>query len=124
MKALEILKGFVKDCDGDVLGLARNVYEVAIAELEQLQAELETEAIEHLHIQQNTEIAFVARIEQLEAENERLKAALIQHRADLHCGSGRPCGTCKQSAEALGIDVPDRCAQAHIDKQALKRESK
>jgi len=63
-------------------------------------------------------------VNQLQAENERLKAALIQHRADLHCGSGRPCGTCKQSAEALGIDVPDRCAQAHIDKQALKRESK
>ena len=68
--------------------------------------------------------AAVAEYDKLQAENERLKAALIQHRADLHCGSGRPCGTCKQSAEALGIDVPDRCAQAHIDKQALKRESK
>ena len=69
-------------------------------------------------------VPYSEQIKQLQAENERLKAALIQHRADLHCGSGRPCGTCKQSAEALGIDVPDRCAQAHIDKQALKRESK
>lgn len=53
------------------------------------------------------------------AENTRLRKALIQHRGDLHCGSGRPCGTCKQSAEALGIDVPDRCAQGHIDNKAL-----
>jgi len=36
------------------------------AENERLRGEIETEAIEHLHIQQNAEIAFVGRIKQLE----------------------------------------------------------
>lgn len=65
----------------------------------------------------------------LEIEQERiaillkdifaLRSALIEHRMDLHCGSSRPCPTCRQSAQALGIKVPDRCAVIELDKKAL-----
>jgi hypothetical protein len=57
--------------------------------------------------------------EQLVRENERLRAALIAHRADLHMGSSRPCPTCRESAKVLGIKVPDRCAIADVDTLAL-----
>ena len=43
-------------------------------EYDKLQAELETEATEHLRIQQNTELVFVTRIEQLQAELDTLRA--------------------------------------------------
>ena len=54
---------------------------------------------------------------------EALRAALLGHRADLHGGSKRPCPTCRDSAEALGIDglVPDCCASARTDNDALNR---
>ena len=55
----------------------------------------------------------------LVAENVRLRAALINHRADLHSGSSRPCETCRQSAAALGISVPDKCARGSLDAAAL-----
>ncbi|MFH0901424.1 MAG: hypothetical protein V2A73_12420 [Pseudomonadota bacterium] len=41
-----------------------------------------------------------------EAEVERLRAALVAHRVDLHQSSTRPCATCQQSAEALGRLMP------------------
>ncbi len=44
-------------------------------------------------------------------ENRALRKALLEHRADLHQGSSRPCPTCRESAEALGLtDPPSRCA--------------
>jgi len=43
-------------------------------------------------------------------ENMALRLALLEHRADLHHYSGRPCPTCRQSAKALGLDAPDSCA--------------
>ncbi len=52
----------------------------ACKEIEQLEAEIETEAIEHLHIQQNTEVAFVSRIEQLETKNKKLERKIIRVR--------------------------------------------
>ncbi len=48
---------------------------------------------------------------------EELKKVLFGHRWDLHCGSNRPCGTCRESARALGLDVPDQCAAERFDKQ-------
>lgn len=64
----------------------------------------------------------------LGAEVERLWLALIAHRADLHSGSRRPCPTCRQSAEALGILalVPDCCANVRSrgdDAEALKKKA-
>lgn len=59
-------------------------------------------------------------IRQLQAKNEKLKDVLFQHRWDLHQGSGRPCPTCRQSAEALGLNVPNQCAEERFDRQALK----
>lgn len=51
----------------------------------------------------------------------KLREALIAHRGDLHEGSLRPCPTCRQSAEALGIWalVPNSCAHELTDKPAL-----
>ncbi len=60
-------------------------------------------------------------IEPLKAKIKELRTVLIAHRADLHQGSSRPCGTCRDSAKALGIIVPDRCAQSHTDKAALEK---
>ena len=59
-----------------------------------------------------------------EAQEERLRSlveALIQHRADLHAYSTRPCPTCRRSAEALGIAelVPNACADEREDGKAL-----
>ena len=53
----------------------------------------------------------------------KLRHALIEHRADLHGGSNRPCPTCRESAEALGIAsiVPDQCARKATDRKALDR---
>jgi len=65
---------------------------------------------------------------QTEMHQERLKyqasiatltEALVQHRADLHGSSTRPCATCRKSAIALGIKVPDACAERNTDKKAL-----
>jgi hypothetical protein len=50
---------------------------------------------------------------------EALEQALLAHRADMHEGSNRPCPTCRQSAKALGLKVPDRCARGEDDKAAL-----
>ncbi len=52
-----------------------------------------------------------------------LRGALLEHRADLHGYSTRPCPTCKRSSEALGIrkEVPFTCAREHTDTLALKR---
>ncbi len=61
---------------------------------------------------------------ELEAKNERLEEALLQHRQDLHQGSTRPCPTCRKSAEALGLKVPDQCARERWDKQALNERRK
>ncbi len=55
----------------------------------------------------------------LEEENNILRKALIGHRSDLHQASRRPCPTCRESALALGIEVPYRCAQWITDKRAL-----
>ena len=66
-------------------------------------------------------ICKVNTIEPLKAKIKELRTVLIAHRADLHQGSSRPCGTCQDSAKALGIVVPGRCAQQHIDKVALKK---
>lgn len=53
----------------------------------------------------------------------KLRKALIGHRADLHGGSTRPCSTCRESAEALGIAgmVPAQCARGDTDRNALNR---
>jgi len=80
--------------------------------------------------------AFKARIQELGEENQmlqegyeesedkclELRKALLEHRADLHCYSSRPCPTCRQSAEVLGIagKVPDSCAKGIWDEKALK----
>ncbi len=49
-----------------------------------LKAELETEAIEHNRIQQNTEVVFVTRIETLEAELDKANAMrdILRDRVD------------------------------------------
>lgn len=61
------------------------------------------------------------RLREEQAETARLRAALIEHRSDLHQYSKRPCPTCRQSAEALGITdkVPYSCARERHDKPAL-----
>jgi len=55
------------------------------------------------------------------ARIQELEEALFQHRADLHCYSSRPCPTCRQSAEVLGIadKVPNGCAKGIWDEKAL-----
>jgi hypothetical protein len=60
--------------------------------------------------------------DELVAAVEELRAALIEHRADLHQGSRRPCATCRRSAEVLGISglVPNWCASGRDDAEALK----
>lgn len=55
------------------------------------------------------------------AENHRLRAALLQHRADLHQWSQRPCPTCRHSADVLGLKVPDGCARKEWDEAAIAR---
>ena len=60
------------------------------------------------------------RIKELKCEIEELRGALLQHREDLHNYSKRPCPTCRRSAAALNIKVPDQCARVDWDKQALK----
>ncbi len=65
-----------------------------------------------------------AQLAEYQKEKDILRAALIQHRADLHGASNRPCGTCQQSADALGIDVPGWCARPHLDKAALAKTRK
>ncbi len=58
------------------------------------------------------------------AETElKLRKALIEHRADLHGWSSRPCPTCRESAEVLGIAgmVPGCCARGDTDRDALNR---
>lgn len=62
------------------------------------------------------------RIADLEHQVGRLRHALLDHRADLHGYSNRPCPTCRHSAEVLGLKVPDRCARKELDDAALKRE--
>jgi hypothetical protein len=58
----------------------------------------------------------------VKAERDRYREALLRHRSDLHNYSTRPCPTCRNSAEVLGIGdkVPNTCARAHIDKAALE----
>ena len=53
---------------------------------------------------------------------DQLRAALIAHRLDLHGYSTRPCATCRQSAEALGIEniAPDSCANRLVDLKAFR----
>lgn len=67
-------------------------------------------------------LAGYGRIAVLEAENIRLRQSLINHRADLHNYSKRPCPTCRESAKVLGIagKVPDCCAQTETDAAALR----
>ncbi len=61
----------------------------------------------------------------------RAREALLEHRADLHEGSTRPCPTYRKSAEALGFSgiVPNSCATEGWDKKAqaepeLRRRTK
>ncbi|GAH72663.1 unnamed protein product, partial [marine sediment metagenome] len=70
------------------------------------------------------------RTHEAEADNRRLQErgrelgkALYAHRADLHCYSSRPCPTCRNSAEVLGIadKVPYCCSREETDTKA--RES-
>lgn len=42
-------------------------------------------------------------VRRLEFAVSQLAAALQQHRTDMHSASGRPCGTCRTSAIALGL---------------------
>lgn len=65
------------------------------------------------------ERAYWEEVKRQRAEIEQLKAALLAHRADLHNYSSRPCPTCRQSAEALGIKdkVPYCCAKEVWDKK-------
>jgi len=67
-----------------------------------------------------------ARAEKAEAERDKLIEALYQHRADLHCYSSRPCPTCRNSAEVLGIadKVPYCCARVETDSKALAEVKK
>ena len=55
-----------------------------------------------------------------EADKAKLVEALFDHRADLHCYSSRPCPTCRNSAEVLGIadKVPYCCARQETDDKA------
>ncbi len=62
----------------------------------------------------------IADIRQIQAENKELRGSLLQHRGDLHCGSIRPCGTCRRSAKILGLNVPNQCAREYWDKRALE----
>jgi DNA repair exonuclease SbcCD ATPase subunit len=62
------------------------------------------------------------RLKELEAQLASLRAALEQHRVDLHEYSSRPCPTCRKSAEALGLKgLPDTCAPRRL---AEAREGK
>ncbi len=60
-------------------------------------------------------------IRTLQADVARLREALLEHRADLHGYSTRPCPTCRKSADALGLRgrVPDTCSRAEHDSAAL-----
>ncbi len=51
---------------------------------------------------------------------KQLEDALLSHRWDLHQGSNRPCPTCRESASALSLKVPDQCARKEWDAEALK----
>ena len=89
--------------------------ESMVEKIEQLEAKLaKAEVLNDFYIEG---------LEKSEAKIEQLKDALLQHRADLHQGSKRPCPTCRKSAEVLGLNVPDRCARADLDKQALKEKA-
>ncbi len=57
---------------------------------------------------------------------ESLSEALIEHRADLHGYSTRPCPTCEKSARALGIygKVPNHCSRMGDDVKALTGPTK
>lgn len=63
--------------------------------------------------------AILAKLDGPVRHAEELRAALIAHRADLHGHSHRPCATCRQSARALRIDVPNHCAHPQSDREAL-----
>lgn len=56
-----------------------------------------------------------------DARIKGLEEALLEHRADLHEYSTRPCPTCRKSAEVLGIvgKVPNTCSRANTDRAAL-----
>jgi len=58
--------------------------------------------------------ALAAKCSKLTAEVAALREALFVHREDLHAYSSRPCPTCRQSAEALGLTghVLDCCSWA------------
>jgi len=60
------------------------------------------------------------RNQRLQERLRGLEEALWQHREDLHGYSTRPCGTCRKSAEVLGIVdiVPNSCADRFADKKA------
>ncbi len=65
-------------------------------------------------------VSFEIVIKQLQAREAKLVEALFDHRADLHCYSSRPCPTCRNSAEVLGIadKVPYCCAKEETDNKA------
>lgn len=58
--------------------------------------------------------------EELQEWVRELEEALYAHRADLHCYSSRPCPTCRNSAEVLGIadKVPYCCSREETDTKA------
>ena len=60
----------------------------------------------------------------LRAEIKRVRKALLEHRWDLHHRSSRPCPTCRESAEALGLKVPNECAKMCWDKEAIEKADK
>lgn len=49
------------------------------------------------------------------------RTMLLEHRADLHQYSTRPCPTCRASAKMLGLTVADTCANPDQSLSILKR---
>jgi len=62
----------------------------------------------------------VQELNKLDKRIKELEEALFQHRWDMHYPSDRPCPTCRQSAKALRLKVPDHCARKELDEKSLK----
>lgn len=77
MKAYELLTDLKKHMGRDWspvnVPYHINQVEEALRELEELRGEIEVECVEHLRIQQNTEVVFVTRIEDLQSQLEALR---------------------------------------------------
>jgi len=98
-----------------LIALCREVNRMVV-DTERLQKEVAGASREHHDLTKNLVISH----DTLRIKIRTLRRALINHRIDLHNRSNRPCPTCRDSARALGIIVPDMCAHPESDRAALE----